>query len=384
MTRDMSPTATASLTRYPYIDALRGVAILGVVAVHTSQAVAPANEALTFAMKQGANCVQLFFVVSAVALCLSWEARTPFDREFAARNFWIRRFARIAPMFYLAALFHLAVDGLQPRFWAPDGVTPLAIPLSAVFAHGFHPNTINAIVPGGWSIAAEAMFYVVFPLLFGCARKIAVLLLLLSLSIAVYALNKVALGGWLVTFYPTSQSYMVVAFTSMNFLGLAPVFVMGVMTFVIVSRRQAGELIAMAAAGVLCGLGIAVAIAGRPVVNMLLHPLAWGVWFGLLVIVVARWQPVMVVNPFVEWLGKISYSMYFLHFVVLDFSARLRLQPDGPPDNLASLLFFLAVVAITALLSAATYRWIEQPGIEMGRRLVARLNSARVPAASSR
>ena len=31
--------------------------------------------------------------------------------------------------------------------------------------HGFWPNTINSIVPGGWSIADEVIFYILFPYL---------------------------------------------------------------------------------------------------------------------------------------------------------------------------------------------------------------------------
>jgi peptidoglycan/LPS O-acetylase OafA/YrhL len=36
---------------------------------------------------------------------------------------------------------------------------------TALFVHGFHPQSINSVAPGGWSIAIEMTFYAVFPLL---------------------------------------------------------------------------------------------------------------------------------------------------------------------------------------------------------------------------
>ena len=66
-----------------YIDALRGYAILGVVAVHASIAVPDLEWPLRFLAEQGARGVQLFFVVSALTLMLSWHARD--DGELSIR-----------------------------------------------------------------------------------------------------------------------------------------------------------------------------------------------------------------------------------------------------------------------------------------------------------
>src|SRR5260370_37451670 len=37
--------------------------------------------------------------------------------------------------------------------------------MTGLFIHGWLPDTITSIVPGGWSVADEVMFYAVFPLL---------------------------------------------------------------------------------------------------------------------------------------------------------------------------------------------------------------------------
>ena len=58
--------------------------------------------------------------------------------------------------------------------------------LTALFLHGWHPETINSVVPGGWSIAAETSFYLLLPLLFRLVttrtRALAFLLFTLALG----------------------------------------------------------------------------------------------------------------------------------------------------------------------------------------------------------
>ena len=81
-----------SITRFRYIDAIRGYAILMVIAVHTSHYFSELSAPLATITAQGARGVQLFFVVSALSLCFSWTAR-----KESAGAFYARRFFRIAP-----------------------------------------------------------------------------------------------------------------------------------------------------------------------------------------------------------------------------------------------------------------------------------------------
>lgn len=152
------------IKKYDYIDALRGLAILAVVLVHSSQSVAPNNAILLWLMTQGATGVQLFYIASALTLCMSWMARSSHEM-FPARNFFIRRFFRIAPLFYIAILFYISVNGFSPDYWSPNGIKWWFAPTTALFLHGFHPETINSVVPGGWSIAVEMSFYLILPFL---------------------------------------------------------------------------------------------------------------------------------------------------------------------------------------------------------------------------
>src|SRR5579872_2080742 len=146
--------------RYAYIDALRGYAILLVITVHSSQYISDLPSAIRTLADQGARGVQLFFVASAMTLCMSWQ-----ERNDGSVPFFIRRFFRIAPMYYLAIPLFLWVRGFGPSIYAPDGIGFRHIAMAVTFTHGFMPDTLTSVVPGSWSIADEMMFYVMFPLL---------------------------------------------------------------------------------------------------------------------------------------------------------------------------------------------------------------------------
>ena len=115
----------SELNRYQYIDALRGFAFLGVLTVHASYEVPK----LPFSSlpELGQYGVQLFFLLSAVTLLRSMALRSAKER-FAARNFFIRRFFRIAPLFWTGVVLYGLLDGCEPRFTGPGGTQTLALP----------------------------------------------------------------------------------------------------------------------------------------------------------------------------------------------------------------------------------------------------------------
>lgn len=68
-------TMPTSTNRFDYIDALRGVAILMVIAVHSSQSVTNLPALVSKVASYGQMGVQLFFVLSAITLCYSIDQK---------------------------------------------------------------------------------------------------------------------------------------------------------------------------------------------------------------------------------------------------------------------------------------------------------------------
>ncbi|UOQ70975.1 acyltransferase family protein [Hymenobacter cellulosilyticus] len=126
-----------------YIDALRGWAILGAVVVHALDYGTGAQQLSPLVVsfcQSGARGVQLFFIIITFTLFLSMTNRQRQEKR-PTLNFFIRRFFRIAPLFYLGILFYVLT---YSRAWAS---LPKVL-VTLLFINGAHPNTINSLVPG--------------------------------------------------------------------------------------------------------------------------------------------------------------------------------------------------------------------------------------------
>lgn len=154
---------SVSEERVAWIDTIRGVAILLVISVHVSQSVGDMSHPLLRVASLGQLGVQLFFTASAYTLCAS--AARGLSNRIQIRDFYIRRFFRVAPIYYFGVCLYffiyylLSVSGLDAgKFEAFDLKN---ISINFMLIHGLVPSAMNSIVPGGWSIGAEVLFYVV-------------------------------------------------------------------------------------------------------------------------------------------------------------------------------------------------------------------------------
>ena len=141
----------------PWIDALRGLAILMVLANHVALVVPGLSAPLLALARFGQMGVQLFFVASAFTLCLSWQHRRA-DEQQPVRRFLLRRLFRIAPLYWLGVALFAMLHLVQTGAVGSGGEVPYSpytttnITANLFFVHGFMPAAQNSIVPGGWSI----------------------------------------------------------------------------------------------------------------------------------------------------------------------------------------------------------------------------------------
>jgi peptidoglycan/LPS O-acetylase OafA/YrhL len=138
-----------------------------------------------------------------------------------------------------------------------------------------------------------------------------------------------------------------------------------------------------------CALGllaaaVMTAIAARPFIFASFHS-QYAIWVeaGCYAIVVGLivYADLPAVRRFLElslcrWFGRISYSYYLIHFMIL--LILLRHVPDwlisamtGNNYFVGAMLVFVAVFCLTTALSIAMYGFIERPLVAVGRRLSA-------------
>lgn len=349
-------TLTDTDARLRSLDFLRGLAVLMVVGFHCA-IYAPSGEALADALFGfGKLGVQLFFLVSALTMCRMWEQRQ--DENHRTFKFYIRRFMRIAPMFWLAIAFYVAIEGVGPSVWAPFGMTSTDIALTALFLHNFSLHAINNVVPGGWSIAVEMMFYAIFPLLIsrvGSNRRIYLLLagiLIFSYHLLIRDwLSQALLAGPFAS-HPGEEE----AFAYFSFLNQSPIFLIG--CFIHFALRDGIAKIEMQ---IICELAIAATLLSQP------FPI---ICFGLSAFTFFIMR-IGASFPAVERFGVNSYAIYLVHFIVIQGIAL-----EFPVESgLGNLLIRVALTAsISLILARILHHTIERPVAKLTRRITSALD----------
>ncbi|MBI3556733.1 MAG: acyltransferase, partial [Deltaproteobacteria bacterium] len=293
----------------PYIDGLRGIAILLVLVAHTwaeTGAKALPSGGLTWLGSYGgfaSRGVELFFILSAFTLFASGSRRIQSEPR-PVYSFYIRRLFRIFPLWWLATLFY----GWQ------KGAGAAELLLSATMLFGFFRDVPRFdVVPGGWSLFVEESFYGFMPLVL---RKINDLRKAVIFLAATWLLSYAWSFGARALDVPNKQGF-IIYFPLSHWL----CFAIGILLFHFLrterysaALRNRGWLLSVAA--------------GALLVALLPHGhRASSAAFALLFI--AAWAengPVAYVTRS-GWLmqfGKACYSIYLFHFALLPMVCRLH------------------------------------------------------------
>jgi peptidoglycan/LPS O-acetylase OafA/YrhL len=341
---DLTHRPTVRNGRWEFLDALRGIAALLVVLQHS----AAHNHSFSVFSARFCNAgeagVVTFFLVSGYIIPVSLE------RYGSAIRFWIGRAFRLLPAYWLSFALIVALKYFQ-------GSLDHSLMLSPKYFLGNLTMTQSLLhTPYGldiyWTLSYEAIFYVLGTILYLlhvlrysaiCAIAGASLLLIGNLGAAALyhqALSAEKVGviatafiGTLLYRYSegsTKLSYVVAALAVM-----AP-------AVLVANWLRLGVYSAAGAAGANDSLSGDISF----LVGYLL--------FGLLFFLRERKFP-----PLLMWLGRISYSVYLSHVIVL------RCLPSAMQVWLQVLLTFV----ITLIVASLSHKFIEQPALAVQRRL---------------
>ncbi len=357
----------------PALDGLRGAAVLMVLFCHAAQgwpgALAIYQDISHVAgtwhlpgwlqsIGVGANHgVQLFFVVSAFTL-----TRSLIGAEFDCIGYARRRLARVGPGYWLSGVVYLCLAGGGARLWAPQGVSPADVAVAALFGSAWQGGGALAVVPGGWSVCCEVTFYVALPAILrvtgGQARAAAGL----TAFAVVLAVAWFLLGFQDNPFRPVPQ---------------APVFLIGV-TAALMTRGgwQLGARISPLPALAFAILLLPLFSFGQGYLGQLTFATLCA---GVVAAAAGQPRSLLASRP-LRMLGRVSYSMYLVHFALLApcLRAALSVVPDADWRSLA-VHFGLTTLGSFAV-ACVTYRVVERPAVEWASR--ARTRTGPVAASS--
>ncbi|GAA4118832.1 acyltransferase family protein [Aminobacter aganoensis] len=350
-------------SRIRALDALRGIASASVVLQHTYDIHSfPAPQWIRWLVGESFG-VPLFFAVSA--FCLYYAMERHDSQSQSAIVFYLRRFFRIAPLFYALLLLYVAF--LYWRFGLNAPQTSLL--LSMLFVFNFFEGEQAGIVWASWTIGVEMAFYAVFPLIFAIVktpwRASAMFVGFIVLSEAVLVL--------LPSFVADPAAYW-----KLSVFRHLPIFGAGIVAYQVgvlfYHRRNAlwigaSCLLAALAFIILWRWGVLgrwehhgkAAAAGLAVLGCYLCPLR------------------AIVNRLTVALGTISYSLYLVHAPIIYYSRWVydAVYALSLPAALTFVLCAVISFAFSVPLACAFYLLVERPGNRLGRFAASSLSSWR-------
>jgi peptidoglycan/LPS O-acetylase OafA/YrhL len=353
--------------RLDYIDVLRCIAILSVLLIHAKQygsAETGLPVSLIHFIDLGPRGVQLFFMLSAFTIFLTMGRRKA-GESTSLTKFFIRRFFRIAPLFYIAVIYFIFQNGLFSHL-------DLGLLISSIFfVNGISPDWFGGITPGGWIIGVEVLFYMTVPLLLKVIHNLKGAILLFFLSVIIKSLLQLLFLHSLAI--PSRQLEVTGNFFFYYFPSQLPIFALGIVLFYLINeeRRDKLKLFFLLSTPVLF-----LNMVGFPFIDTSL--LLWGILFIGLSVMLRNYVEAGWVTSVTSFIGRVSYSIYFVHFAVLFWLNRVGfIDYLKVTDKFSAILNFglrYALLCLIAIpISYLTYRFIEKPFIALGRRLIDKL-----------
>jgi peptidoglycan/LPS O-acetylase OafA/YrhL len=258
-------------------------------------------------------------------------------------------------MFYIAIIVYYFG-------WNQSGITFGNILAHFTFLHGFRPSWINTLVPGGWSVGVEMIFYALMPIIFYKVNNInkATKLLLISIILSpVYRLlSKIIsvgdFGYYWYQFFPNQL----------------PWFCWGIiMYFIIIENKSLHEVSTRTL------LLLSLYILGLLFTGRFGSHILFGIGFLVFSISISRDKFKIFVNPIFIYLGKISFSMYLVHFGVYTVLEKIKFIDYVNNGIINYIIRFVIVTIIAAVISTISYNIIEKPFQKIGNNIIKKMES---------
>lgn len=381
---------TKTEEHFEILDLVRGLlafwVLAGHAAVYGGTSIAP--------FPAPAAAVDCFMLLSGFLITYIYWERSH-SENWADKSTWLRfylrRFFRIAPVYYLLLLCAFVLAGPinelaaqnaadNPRPWSDEEFVDPArttidwinVLVHLTFVFGLIPAFASNNALPDWSIGLEMQFYAVFPFLMLIFRRIG--FVVPAILCTVIYLNAPSLFGEYLK--PGSLLH----FGQPSFLPLKiNIFLIGMLLgearyrLTHLADTRGYQLIALAL--VLCFFG------QRPVIQFAV--IAAVLWtFASLPSASASlrgffsWVASIARMRIFKYLADASYSVYLVHLMILTVVSTLLGRWQIYADAKPSIRWWL-LLALSALISYAIawplYRWIEKPGILLGKRFVSKI-----------
>lgn len=351
------------------VESLRGVAALMILFYHLAELVKiPLPSSLAFISTRFGLGVPLFYTISGFALAYGYADRL--DRPAQIKRFYIRRLFRIAPLFYtMLCLWLLASWVVWHKTFSFQTIV-----LNMSFLFGLVPGQHESIVWAGWSIGIEMLYYLIFPV---------IVVLIPNLWAALGAFVMACLLS--TEIFRTLSAAGLGSYAYMNLGTHLPFFVGGVAAFRLWQAMRFAPMTGLGW-GLLVASGLLALIVATSdclysaLVGFGFERGIWAIVFAMLLLSACHARNPVLVSGSLRNLGKLSFSLYLLHpmimaaLIKLDFRIWITQLTDVTMVNFLIAAFF--AIGLVWMFSSLSFRFVEAPGIELGKRLTQRFQES--------
>lgn len=293
--------------------------------------------------------VSIFFVLSGFLITYKYYQSSSISLKWL-KNYYISRFARIYPLFFLVTVMSLIVLKSSPLEWF----------LSLSFLKGFFSQYKFIIISQTWTLTVEMVFYFLAPFIFILVKR-RVSLVLQFIFIFFFGML-ITTGGQIDNLQNFISSHLFLFIYT--FFGRCFEFLIGILLALLVLKKPL-----ILPGNTFTYIGLLGVVLGIMLVSSYQTPLyRYGIFSSQGLLVYNFVLPVLIAffflgliaektlvsfflsNPLMQILGKSSYAFYLIHLGVL-----ANLVPEFLRYNMLALFITLNILAM------GLYLFVEKP-----------------------
>lgn len=341
----------SSSNRFTYLDSTRGIAALIVLLAHYQLTILPQlNNSWVlkspFALLvDGKAAILYFFVLSGFVLTLSLR-----NTELSIPGYWkfiVSRFFRIYPAylftliltFFVISNVNIRTSTWLDQYWG-DNTNIISFLKQSVLIVRSPYEPIHRLIPHDWTLTIEISLSLILPVIAAYSRTyMPWMLIMIYLSIKFLGLDPFIFDFSIGVYMASNKDFLIKRWTSSRYK--IPMLIAAI--FLITSDYIFPEWM-------------------RRMDVLLIHHKTWGLSIILIWILSSTKVQLLLDLKIFQYIGRISYSFYLLHLVVL--LCMTILLPSLNP-----FLFLLLLILIVVTVSTISFFLIEKPFIRLGKKI---------------
>jgi peptidoglycan/LPS O-acetylase OafA/YrhL len=363
-----------------FITGIKGYSVLAVFLIHSGGGgLREISYFTNEVVEKGKYGVLSFFIISAFTIAMSLN-RSIKNGKFSYKNYIINRWLRIFPLFFLVALFAFLNGGNSDYlhlFNVNNDINNFILQISLL--NVFFIKHVNNLIGVEWMLPIQFFYYFLFPIFFyilSSVRKNKILFFLfvvIAFSLSYYSIQIVS---------PFYSNLFVSIFSEVKFGNLFiseccnPIyrglsnhwgvlkylftFISGFVTFFIFRNKAFEKIVKNTNKKIKNLVFLTILLGGFIFVILSKIHIDFVVIVFINCLMLSSFYRGRIVryvfeNPIIMYIGKISYSFYLTHYIVLGFI-----------KNYSPILNFFFSLLVTISISTVTYYLIEKKFIYIG------------------